>query len=52
MFGRLLWGLVRNSRGRLLVALVALTSAAAVLSALANVDLDVEKEADRSVRFD
>ncbi len=50
MFGRLLWGLVRNSRGRLLVALVALTSAAAVLSALANVDLDVEKKLTQQFR--
>jgi putative ABC transport system permease protein len=50
VFARLLWGLVRNSRGRLLVALVALTSAAAVLSALANVDLDVEKKLTQQFR--
>ena len=50
MFGRLLWGLVRNSRGRLLVALVALTSAAAVLSALANIDLDIEKKLTQQFR--
>ena len=50
MFGRLLWGLMRSSRGRLLVALVALTSAAAVLSALANVDLDVEKKLAQQFR--
>ena len=50
MFGRLLLGLVRGSRGRLLVALVALTSAAAVLSALANVDLDVEKKLTQQFR--
>jgi predicted lysophospholipase L1 biosynthesis ABC-type transport system permease subunit len=50
VFGRLLLGLVRGSRGRLLVALVALTSAAAVLSALANVDLDVEKKLTQQFR--
>jgi putative ABC transport system permease protein len=50
VFGRLLLGLVRGSRGRLLVALVALTSAGAVLSVLANIDLDVEKKLTQQFR--
>ena len=50
MYGRLLLGLVRGSRGRLLVALIATTSAAAVLSALANIDLDVERKLTQQFR--
>ena len=41
MFGRLLFQLLRGSRGRLTVALIAIVSGAAVISALLNIDLDV-----------
>jgi putative ABC transport system permease protein len=41
MFARLLWQLLHANRGRLVVALLALTSGAAVISALVNLDLDV-----------
>ena len=41
MFWRLLFQLLRGSRGRLAVALVALVSGAAVISALMNLDLDI-----------
>jgi putative ABC transport system permease protein len=41
MFGRLLVQLLRGSRGRLAVALIAIVSGAAVISALLNLDLDV-----------
>jgi putative ABC transport system permease protein len=41
MFWRLLFQLLRGSRGRLAVALIALVSGAAVISALLNLDLDV-----------
>ncbi len=44
MFGRLLWNLLRTSRARLAVALLALISGAAVTSALINLDLDVERK--------
>lgn len=42
MFGRLLMRLIRGSRGRLVVALVALISGAAVVSALLNLSFDVQ----------
>jgi putative ABC transport system permease protein len=41
MFGRLLFQLLRGSRSRLTVALIAIVSGAAVISALLNMDLDV-----------
>ncbi len=50
MFGRLLWKLLRGSRGRLTVALVALISGAAVISALLNLDFDVERKLTREFR--
>jgi putative ABC transport system permease protein len=50
MFGRLLWKLLRGSRGRLVVALVALISGAAVISALLNLDFDVERKLTREFR--
>ncbi|MFY9531492.1 MAG: ABC transporter permease [Candidatus Acidiferrales bacterium] len=50
MFARLLTQLLRGSRGRLSVALLALVSGAAVISALANVDLDVEKKLTQEFR--
>jgi len=42
MFARLLWKLLLGSRGRLSVAIVAIVSGAAVISALMNLDLGVE----------
>jgi putative ABC transport system permease protein len=50
MFGRLLWKLLRGSRGRLAVALVALISGAAVISALLNLELDIERKLSREFR--
>jgi putative ABC transport system permease protein len=41
MFWRILFQMLRGSRGRLAVALVALVSGAAVISALINLDLDI-----------
>ena len=41
MFARLLWKLLLGSRGRLSVAIVAIVSGAAVISALMNLDLGV-----------
>lgn len=50
MFWRLLWQLLRASRGRLVVALVALASGAAVCSALINLQLDAEQKLTREFR--
>lgn len=50
MFGRLLWKLLRGSSGRLAVALVALVSGAAVISALLNLQLDVEHKLAQEFR--
>ncbi len=50
MFGRLLWNLLRASRGRLAVALIALVSGAAMISGLINVDLDVERKLTQEFR--
>jgi putative ABC transport system permease protein len=44
MFGRLLWKLLRSNRGRLTVALVAVISGAAVISALLTVELDISRK--------
>lgn len=50
MFQRLVWKLVRGNRGRLTVALVALISGAAVISALFNLELDLERKLTREFR--
>lgn len=50
MFWRVLWKLLRASRGRLTVALVALASGAAVCSALLNVQFDAERKLTREFR--
>ena len=50
MFWRLLWRLLRGSRGRLAVALIALISGAAVVSALLNLDLDIERKLTQEFR--
>lgn len=50
MFGRVLWQLLRVSRGRLAVALVALVSGAAVCSALLNLQLDAKRKLTQEFR--
>lgn len=50
MFGRVLWKLLRSSSGRLVVALIALVSCAAVISALLNLDVDIERKLTREFR--
>lgn len=50
MFGRLLWQLLRGSRGRLTVALIALVSGAAVISALLNLEFDVTRKLTQEFR--
>lgn len=44
MFGRLLFKLIRGSRGRLVVALIALISGAAVVSSLLNLSSDIQNK--------
>ena len=51
MFARLLFKLLRGSRGRLAVALVAVISGAAVVSALLNLDLDIERKLTQEFRL-
>jgi putative ABC transport system permease protein len=50
MFLRILWRLLGASRGRLALALVALSSGAAVSSALLNVNLDAERKLTQEFR--
>jgi putative ABC transport system permease protein len=50
MFGRLLWSLLRGNRGRLVVALVAVISGAAVISALLNVEFDIGRKLAQEFR--
>jgi len=50
MFGRLLWKLLRSNRGRLTVALVAVTSGGAVISALLNLQFDIERKLTQEFR--
>jgi putative ABC transport system permease protein len=50
MFNRLLWKLLRASRGRLVVALVALVSGAAVISALLSLQFDIERKLTQEFR--
>ena len=50
MFGRLLWKLLRNNRGRLAVALIAVTSGATVISALLNLQFDIERKLTQEFR--
>jgi putative ABC transport system permease protein len=51
MFHRLLWKLLRSNRGRLAVALVAVISGAAVVSALLTVELDVSRKLTQEFRL-
>jgi len=50
MFGRLLWQLLRGNRSRLAVALVAIASGAAVISALFNTEIDVRRKVGQEFR--
>jgi putative ABC transport system permease protein len=50
MFGRLLWRLLRGSGGRLAVALIAVISGAAVISALLNLQFDIERKLTQEFR--
>src|SRR5271154_4861602 len=50
MFARLLWKLLRGNRGRLAVALVAVISGAAVISALLNLQFDIERKLTEEFR--
>jgi putative ABC transport system permease protein len=50
MFGRLLWRLLRGNRGRLAVALVAVISGAAVISALLNIEFDIGRKLAQEFR--
>jgi putative ABC transport system permease protein len=50
MFLRILWKLLAASRGRLAVALIALTSGAAICSALLNINLDAERKLTQEFR--
>src|SRR5215469_7139506 len=51
MFGRLLWRLLEGSRGRLMVAFVAIVSGAAVISAMLSLQGDVEKKLGEQFRL-
>lgn len=51
MFARLLVKLLRGSRGRLAVALIAVISGAAVISALLNLDLDITRKLTQEFRL-
>lgn len=51
MFWRLLWKLLRGSRGRLTVAILALVSGSMVISALLNLELDVERKLTQEFRM-
>lgn len=50
MFSRLLWKLLHASRGRLVVALIALVSGAAVISSLLNLQFDIERKLTQEFR--
>ncbi|HXQ25147.1 MAG TPA: ABC transporter permease [Candidatus Acidoferrales bacterium] len=50
MFGRLLWKMLRSNRGRLAVALVAVASGATVISALLNLQFDIERKLTQEFR--
>ncbi len=51
MFWRLLWRLLCGSSGRLLVAILALVSGAMVISALLNLEFDVERKLTQEFRM-
>ena len=51
MFWRLLWKLVRGSSGRLVVAILALVSGGMVISALLNLEFDIERKLTQEFRM-
>jgi putative ABC transport system permease protein len=51
MFWRLLWKLLRGSSGRLVVAILALVSGAMVISALLNLEFDIERKLTQEFRM-
>jgi putative ABC transport system permease protein len=51
MFGRVLWKLLRGNRGRLIVALVAVTSGATVISGLLNLQFDMREKLAQEFRL-
>ena len=51
MFRRLLWKMIVGNRGRLTVALVAVISGAAVISALLNLQFDIERKLTQEFRI-
>lgn len=51
MFGRILWKLLRGNRGRLAVALVAVTSGATVIAGLLNLQFDMREKLTREFRL-
>jgi len=50
MFGRVLWKMLRSNRGRLAVAEIAIISGATVISALLNLQFDVEHKLTQEFR--
>lgn len=50
MFGRLLWQMIRGNRGRLVVALIAIASGAAVISTLLNLEIDARRKLTQEFR--
>jgi putative ABC transport system permease protein len=50
MFARLLWSLLRSSRGRLVIAILALASGGAVVSGLLNLEADVQRQVAHEFR--
>jgi putative ABC transport system permease protein len=50
MFGRILWKLLRGNRGRLAVALIAVTSGATVISGLLNLQFDMREKLTHEFR--
>ena len=51
MFWRLLWKLLRGSGGRLAVAILSLVSCAMVVSALLNLEFDIEHKLTQEFRM-
>ncbi|MFZ0980122.1 MAG: ABC transporter permease [Candidatus Acidiferrales bacterium] len=50
MFGRIVWKMLRGGKGRIFVALLAVTSGAAVISALLNVQFDMQRKLTEEFR--
>jgi putative ABC transport system permease protein len=50
MFRRLLWRMISGNRGRLIVALVAIVSGAAIVSSLLNLQSDIERKLTQEFR--